>query len=46
MKKKTNNKVAKAVMLITKSMATAGGYSASEWHFHQPKAPKNPYKTR
>ncbi len=46
MKKRTNNKVAKAVMLITKSMATAGGYSASTWYFCQPKAPKNPYKVR
>lgn len=46
MKKKTNNKVAKAVMLVAKTMAMSGSYSASEWYFHQPKAPKNPYKTR
>ncbi len=45
MKKKANSKTAKAIMLVTKSMATAGAYSASGWSFRQPKVPKNPYKS-
>lgn len=46
MKKKTNAKTAKAIMLVTKAMATVGCHSASGWSFHQPKVPKNPYKSR
>ena len=46
MKKRTNSKAAKAVKLVTRVLATEGCNSASGWFFYQPKAPKNPYKTR
>lgn len=38
--KKNNSKVAAMIKAIAGKMASVGCNSASEWGFHQPKAPK------
>lgn len=42
--KKAKQKIAVIVKDISKSMAIAGGGSASHWGTYQPKEPKNIYK--
>lgn len=38
---KNNVKVAAVIKAVAGKMAASGCNSASEWGFHQPKAPKN-----